>query len=79
MALWDGPPFNVAAHEPFFGLWRADGSAKPAAAEVARAAGQGRRAPSDDFGWIDISRESFYTHPKRNLRRLYRKFREWLS
>lgn len=75
-ALWDNPPFNVAPHEPFFGLWRSDGSAKLAAAEIGRFAAMERRPAYEDFSWIDIERETFYTRPRHNLRRLYRRFRE---
>jgi endo-1,4-beta-mannosidase len=76
-ALWDEPPFNVAAHEPFFGLWRTDGSPKPAIAEVTHIAGTARREPEQDYDWIDIERDHYYHDPKEHLRRLYRRFRDY--
>ncbi|HWX42020.1 MAG TPA: cellulase family glycosylhydrolase [Blastocatellia bacterium] len=75
-ALFSRPPLDEAPHERSFGLWRADHSAKPAVAEIGRFAGADRKTASDDFGWIDITREDFYREPGRNLRRLYLRFRE---
>ena len=72
--LWQLPPLDQAAHERFFGLWRADGSRKPATDVVAAFAGTARREQHENFEWIDISPDSFYEAPGENLRRLYRKF-----
>ncbi|MDQ2951261.1 MAG: cellulase family glycosylhydrolase [Chloroflexota bacterium] len=69
-ALWDGPPLDVAPHERFFGLWRANGTAKPAARHLARYANvQTRSARSAP--WPDADRASFYADPLANLKRLY--------
>jgi endo-1,4-beta-mannosidase len=62
-ALHDHPPFDQAVHERTFGLWRADGSAKPAVAELAQP-------------WIDIDAAEFALHPKEQLGRLYRRYRQ---
>ena len=41
-ALWENPPFDLAPHERTFGLWRADGSPKPAVAAIAAFVGAER-------------------------------------
>jgi len=74
--LWSWPPLEKAVHERYFGLWRSGYSIKPALAEVKRFANIDCLEGFDDFSWIDIDPASFYTSPKENLRRLYRKFRE---
>jgi endo-1,4-beta-mannosidase len=72
--MWTEPPLDEARHERSFGLWRADGSAKPAVAIVTGAAGRSRVAPPDD-GWIDIDRERFWARPGAELPRLYGRYR----
>lgn len=72
--LWDEPPFDVAPHERFFGLWRADGSAKPAARHLARYRGVGRRDVVGVPEWIDVDRTRFYDAPLENLKHLYERF-----
>ncbi|HWP43562.1 MAG TPA: beta-galactosidase [Blastocatellia bacterium] len=74
--LWTEPPLDEAVHERFFGLWRADGSAKPAVAEVEKFGSRQRREPADDFDWIDVTIDEFYLNPRENLSRLYGMFRE---
>ena len=75
-ALWDSPPFDLAVHERSFGLWRADGSSKPAVAAVAAFAGADRcHTGPDDESWIDIDRSEFYLDPSAQLARLYRRYR----
>lgn len=69
-ALWAGPPFDVAPHERFFGLWRADGTAKPAARHFGRYANVQTREPRPSQ-WHEVERESFYADPFGNLVRLY--------
>ena len=75
--LWDEPPLDEAAHERWFGLWRADGSPKPALAELRPFEGA-RRVPSKQLvpGWIDVDPEEFYARPHEHLQRLYRRFLE---
>jgi endo-1,4-beta-mannosidase len=75
-ALWDSPPLDLAVHERSFGLWRADGSPKPAVAAVAAFVAAGRcLAAADDKSWIDLDRREFYLDPSAQLPRLYRRYR----
>ena len=71
---WAAPPLDEAMHERSFGLWRADGSAKPAVSMVTAAAGGSRVAPADD-GWIDIDPDRFWARPGVELPRLYQRYR----
>ena len=71
--IWDEPPFDVAEHERFFGLWRADGSMKPATRHLSRYHDVGVRAPRAT-DWIDIDRSRFYDAPLENLRHLYERY-----
>jgi len=75
-ALWKSPPFDLAVHERSFGLWRADGSPKPAVDVVAAfvAADRCDYSTGDD-SWIDIDRDEFYLAPGAQLARLYRRYR----
>jgi len=67
--IWDGPPFDVAPHERFFGLWRADGTAKPAVRHLSRYVGVERKGPrTREFA---ADRATFYDAPLANLVRLY--------
>jgi endo-1,4-beta-mannosidase len=75
-ALWEHPPFDLAPHERTFGLWRIDGSPKPAVAAVAAFAGADRCTPGHADPWIDIDRDEFLLDPSAQLPRLYRRYRE---
>lgn len=77
--LWDGPPFDVAPHERFFGLWRADGSAKPAARHLGRYRGVERKPVAPHPDWIDVDRTRFYDDPLGNLKHLYERFSSTLA
>jgi len=77
-ALWNDPPLDAATWERWFGLWRIDGSPKPAVAEVTSFENL-RRAPPPDVPWIDIDQEEFSTRPHEHLRRLYRRFCEQIE
>ena len=74
-ARWSSPPLDLALHERSFGLWRADGSPKPAVAAVAEFAGAARCDPDGDESWIDISPDAFLLDPGRQLPRLYDRYR----
>jgi endo-1,4-beta-mannosidase len=75
-ALWERPPLDLAVHERSFGLWRADGSPKPAVAAVAAFVRADQCDTStDDESWIDIDREEFYLDPSVQLPRLYGRYR----
>jgi endo-1,4-beta-mannosidase len=73
--LFDEAPFDLAVHERSFGLWRADGTAKPAVAMVLARSGRGRLAPGA-LPWLDIGPEEFITDRKAQLARLYRRYCE---
>ena len=72
---WSRPPLDLAPHERSFGLWRSDGSPKPAVAAVAAFAGTARRDPKGDDSWIDIGPDVFLLDPGRQLPRLYGRYR----
>jgi hypothetical protein len=74
-AIWGEPPLDAAVHERSFGLWRADGSPKPAVAAVRAFAGARRVAGPSDRPWIDIEPHEFLADPAAHLRRLYRRYR----
>jgi hypothetical protein len=74
--LWTDPPLDEATWERWFGLWRADGSPKPAVREVTSFERIGRVSPQPGFPWINIDRKEFYTRPYEHLCRLYLRFCE---
>jgi endo-1,4-beta-mannosidase len=74
-AIWTEPPLDEAVHERSFGVWRADGSAKPAVGVVGAFAGAARSIPPDD-DWIDIHPERYWQRPGVELPRLYGRFKE---
>jgi endo-1,4-beta-mannosidase len=73
-ALHADPPFDEARHERSFGLWRADGSPKPAVAEITGRAGQLRQPPPDEASWLDLGVAEFLADRARHLPRLYRRY-----
>jgi endo-1,4-beta-mannosidase len=73
-ALRGEPPFDEAPHEMSFGLWRADGSAKPALEAVRAFGARERENPRVDLGWIDVTPEEYLADPARHLERLYAAF-----
>jgi endo-1,4-beta-mannosidase len=75
-ALWQQPPFDLAPHERTFGLWRIDGSPKPAVAAIAAFIGAERCSPGYADAWIDIDRDEFLLDSNAQLPRLYRRYRE---
>jgi hypothetical protein len=75
-ALAKSPPFDLAPHERTFGLWRIDGSPKPAVAAIAAFVGAERCTPGLADAWIDIDRDEFLLDPNAQLPRLYRRYRE---
>jgi hypothetical protein len=74
-AIWEEPPLDLAVHERSFGLWRADGSAKPSVAVVEAFAGARRLARPDGYPWIDLEPEEFLIGPDVELQRLYGLYR----
>lgn len=75
-ALWGGPPLDEAAHERWFGLWRADGSPKPAVARIGSCEGLRPPPPKAGPAWIDVGPDEFYERPNEHLRRLYGRYLE---
>ena len=72
--IWHEAPFDVAEHERFFGLWRADGSTKPAARHLGRYRDVAIRAARPASSWIDVDPSRFYEAPLVNLRHLYERY-----
>ena len=73
-ALWGRPPLDLARHERTFGLWRVDGSPKPAVAAVAAFVGAERCTIAETEPWIDIERDEYWLDPSGQLARLYRRY-----
>ncbi len=74
--LWESPPLDLAVHERSFGLWRSDGSPKPAVAAIAEFITADRcDTATEDDAWIDIDRDEFYLDPSSQLPRLYHRYR----
>ncbi len=73
-ATFEHPPLDVSIHERSFGLWRADGTPKPAVEVVKEFAGATRLAPPQAEPWIDIDAERFWREPGAELPRLYERY-----
>jgi endo-1,4-beta-mannosidase len=74
-ALWENPPFDLAPHERTFGLWRVDGTPKPAVTAITTFVGADRCTAGYADAWIDIDRDEFLLDPNVQLPRLYRRYR----
>ena len=74
--IWKKPPLDLAPHERSFGLWRADGTPKPALAAVQAFTGGSRLEAPGDYPWIDIDPVEYYTNPGLHLPRLFRRYRQ---
>ena len=72
-AIWSEPPLDRAPHERHFGVWRADGTPKPAAAALREWSGRPRVAPAP-VSWSEIDRTEFYRARRETLVRLYRAY-----
>jgi len=72
-SLFGSAPFDRSVHERSFGLWRADGSAKPAVAAVRARSGR-QRQPSSGLEWIDIGPGEFAMGRRAQLARLYARY-----
>jgi len=75
-AVHGRPPFDEALHERSFGLWRADGSAKPAVGEITQRVGLRQLAGPAKLPWLDIEAAEFADDPGHHLPRLYRRYRQ---
>lgn len=76
-SLWERPPFDNAIHERFFGLFRGDGSPKPAAESIRKVKDELYSVVNLEMG-LEIP-EEYYLNPKENLKRLYFQFREMVG
>jgi hypothetical protein len=74
-SLWDKPPFDRRVAERFGGLFRTDGSAKPAAREIRGFSREGGSREVEE-GWLDIRPDEFHEDPRGQIIRLYRRFKE---
>lgn len=83
-SLWDKPPLDNILHERHFGMFRHDGTAKPAV-EMFR---QYENLPINNkldliqvkYPWLnEENRDNFYQHPRNNLSRFYQRYKEWLE
>lgn len=72
--LHGDPPLDLAVHERTFGLWRADGTAKRAVAEIGLRRGRPSVAPTSARPWLDITVEEFAADRRSHLRRLYSRY-----
>jgi endo-1,4-beta-mannosidase len=72
-AIWAEPPLDRAPHERHFGLWRADGTPKPAAGALREWTGRPRATPPP-VSWSENDRTDFYRAPRDALVRLYRAY-----
>jgi endo-1,4-beta-mannosidase len=77
-AIWDAPPLDLAVHERSFGLWRSDGSPKPAVTVVEAFARRGALPcgvePIPESTWLDVTAAELYRAPGVELPRLYRRY-----
>jgi hypothetical protein len=84
-SLWSCPPLKDNPHERHFGLFRYDGSPKPAAqafGEFANCLAAGGRPKTDPEAnsWLrGEDREHYYDNPRAELSRLYLKYKTWLE
>jgi hypothetical protein len=78
-AVWDHPPLDVAVHERSFGLWRSDGSPKPALAAVKALAGSAQTNSPAEHAWLDVDPAAFRASPGTHLPRLYARYRAALA
>ncbi|HEU5003890.1 MAG TPA: hypothetical protein VFW71_14100 [Actinomycetota bacterium] len=80
-SLHHQPPFDLAPHERTFGLWRADGSPKPALAEVTARVNLAVLAPAGAAGrdWLDVDVAQYQADRRQELIRLYGRYRAGLK
>lgn len=71
--LFPAAPFDEAVHERTFGLWRTDGTPKPAVAEVSARAGRSC-AGSGAASAFDLTPAEFAADRRGQIARLYRRY-----
>ena len=72
--LHNRPPLDLSVHERTFGLWRADGTAKPAVDEIRRQRGQPCTTRIGTRRWVDITVDEFESDRPHHLTRLYKRY-----
>jgi len=82
--LFEQPPLKDNPHERYFGLFKADGSPKKAVKvfqEFAEGVKETRNTgDAMDLSWLKgEDPERFYHNPLLEIKRLYRKYKEWLA
>jgi len=82
--LWERHPLGDSLHERHFGMFRHDGTAKPAVEIFRSYVDTNIHAKLDltqaSYPWLyEKDREKFYQHPRNNLSRLYQRYKEWLK
>ncbi len=75
-SLWEKLPYDKRISERFYGLFRWDGAPKPAA-KLFSESSRRRSQKEPDWSWIDMEPREYAENPRRNLKHLYGKFREW--
>jgi endo-1,4-beta-mannosidase len=70
------PPLDLAVHERTFGLWRSDGTPKPAVAEIDARRGRPCGTSTGARPWLDITVDEFTSNRRHQLTRLYRRYRQ---
>jgi endo-1,4-beta-mannosidase len=78
-SLWNMPPFDKNIHERFFGIFRDDGSPKRSLNAIQRFISQKKETMKVGLDWIDINSEDFYGRPRKNLIRLFKRFKSVLK
>ncbi len=74
--VWSDAPFDTAVHERHFGLWRHDGSPKPAVGVIRSHHGElVAPTPGGLDRWLDIEPTEFFTANGSHLARLYARYR----
>jgi endo-1,4-beta-mannosidase len=72
-AAWTRPPLDDARHERSFGLWRSDGTPKPAVDVIAAFSGAERLPPPDG---IEVDPARYWMAPDTEIQRLYASYLE---
>lgn len=84
-SLWNKPPLQDNLHERYFGLFRADGSAKTAvkvwqdfAAEYSPESES--KSSQNYLPWLTgVNPDEFYDHPRENLALLFKRYKDSLE
>jgi endo-1,4-beta-mannosidase len=74
--LHASPPFDLATHERSFGVWRADGTQKPAVAEITARANRMSAPMARARPWLDVTVDEFTADRRHHLVRLYERYRQ---